>query len=420
MSEITFTVSELNEFLKISFDESKILRDIYIRGEISNFTNHFKTGHYYFTLKDSDSSLKAVMFRMYTRNIDFIPQNGMKIIAHGKIDVFVRDGTYSLKVDNIIPEGVGSVFLSYEQLKDKLDKEGLFSQEHKRALPPFPQKIGVLTSATGAVIRDICNVASRRYPLCEIINYPVSVQGDKAVTEIIAGIKHFEDSDVDIIIIARGGGSLEDLMPFNDEKLARKIYACAKPVISAVGHETDFTICDFVSDLRAPTPSAAAELAVPSLSELMFRLDNYRVQIKNSITDLIDRKNREISQLSQKSVLSKPFAVIDEIEKNINVYSELLKNNINNIFEYKKKVLDGYDINNKMTQIINIKKLKLAELTHKTEALSPLSVISRGYSVVYKNDIIVNDVIQLGADDEIRIRMSNGNVIAEVKEVEQI
>ena len=418
MPEATFTVSELNEFLKISFDNSEILKDIYIKGEISNFTNHFKTGHFYFTLKDSESSLKAVMFRMFARNINFIPENGMKVIAHGKIDVFVRDGTYSLKVDELVPEGIGNAYLAFEQLKLKLEKEGLFSTEHKKELPAYPEKIGVLTSLTGAVIRDIQNVASRRYPLCDIILYPCAVQGTDASRQIIEGLRHFEQSDVDIVIIARGGGSLEDLMPFNDEKLARAVFSCEKPVISAVGHETDFTICDFVSDLRAPTPSAAAELALPSVSEIQTELEHFKKRLDFLIDGVLNSKSETLKSLSEKSILSKPFAVLDVIEQNISDLNEKLNKAANGVIEYKKGVLDNIELRNKVFKILEIKSYELSALVAKTEALSPLAVIARGYSVVYKDGIVISDSDSLKVNDVIDIRMSNGTVSAEVNRIE--
>lgn len=415
MADVAFTVSELNEFLKIAFDNSEILRDVYVKGEISNFTNHFKTGHYYFTLKDNDSALKAVMFRMYTRNIDFVPQNGMKVIAHGKIDVFVRDGTYSIKVDDIIPEGVGSVYLSFEQLKTKLEKEGLFDAEHKKPIPEFPQKIGIITSPTGAVIRDIQNVSSRRYPLCELVVYPCSVQGENAPNEIINGLKYFDNSDVDTVIIARGGGSIEDLSPFNNEKLARAIFACGKPIVSAVGHETDFTICDFVSDLRAPTPSAAAELALPSSEHLSSLLVGYEKRFTRLMNEHLDRKVAQLSRLSENYVFSKPFAALDNIEKTLSELLKKLNKNAEMLVDAKSKLFNFESFYRLADKIVDEKSRVLSEKAGKIEALSPLAVLSRGYSVVYKNGAIIDDANELKAKDEITICMSNGSVKAEVK-----
>lgn len=414
-----FTVSELNEFLKIAFDQSEILRDIYIKGEISNFTNHYKTGHYYFTIKDDSSALKAVMFRMYTRGIGFVPEDGMKIIAHGKIDVFVRDGTYSLKVDDIIPEGVGALYVSFEKLKQKLENEGLFSAEHKKPLPKYPSKIGILTSPTGAVIRDIKNVSSRRFPMCELVLYPCSVQGNNAVKEIIQGLRHFEQTDVDLVIIARGGGSLEDFMPFNDEKLAREIFVCEKPVISAVGHETDFTICDFVSDLRAPTPSAAAELALPSCGEITERLDNFKRTMTYEIKNAIKRKSAQLEKLSENKVLSKPFVTLDNMRHTLDSLDERLNIGIKDIITKKSILLKSINITDRINHVTERKKNILSVLIGKTESLSPLAVLSRGYSLVFKDGITVRNAAELKPEDEIRIKLEKGTIEAEVKRIEQ-
>ncbi len=414
-----FSVSELNEFLKIAFDQSEILRDIYVKGEISNFTNHYKTGHYYFTIKDENSALKAVMFRMYTNMIDFVPENGMKIIAHGKVDIFVRDGYYSLKVDNIIPDGVGALYISYEQLKNKLEKEGLFSDENKNPIPPFPQKIGVLTSETGAVIQDIRNVSARRFPLCEIVLYPCSVQGTGAVSQLINGLDYFEESDVDTVIIARGGGSLEDLMPFNDEKLARRIFQCQKPVISAVGHETDYTICDFVSDLRAPTPSAAAELALPSSARIFSTLESYKKSLDYKIRILLESKSKAVENISNNPVFSKPFASLELTEAKLDALLEKLNAKFEGIISSKKSLLDGIRLDEKTDSIIKAKEYKISAISAKMQALSPLSVLSRGYSVVFKDGTVVNDIAKLQQKDIINIRMKNGNITAEVKKIEQ-
>lgn len=414
-----FTVSELNEFLKISFDQSQILRDIYIKGEISNFTNHYKTGHYYFTIKDDSSALKAVMFRMYTRMIDFVPENGMKIIAHGKIDVFVRDGTYSLKVDDIIPEGVGSMYVSFEKLKNKLEQEGLFEAAHKKTLPKYPSKIGILTSPTGAVIQDIRNVASRRYPICELTLYPCAVQGEGAAAQIVKGLEHFEGTDVDLVIIARGGGSLEDLMPFNDERLARRIYACEKPIVSAVGHETDYTICDFVSDLRAPTPSAAAELALPSVDEIRLGLSRAERALNCGIENILNRKAEKLNALADNRVFEKPFAMVDETEKRIADLREKLDESIRRSIAAKENALKNIKIDEKIERIIKSKEISFSTLAMKTEALSPLAVLARGYSVVFRDGKVTSDATDLKENDIINIRMKNGSVEAEVKNVEQ-
>ena len=259
-SDSVMTVSELNNFIKSMFDSNRLLSSVYVKGEISNFVSH-RSGHFYFSLKDADGQIKAVMFRSSALKLKFIPENGMKVTVFGSISVFSRDGVYQMYATSMQPDGIGALYLAYEQLKAKLTDEGLFRDDHKKLLPQYPSKIGVITSPTGAAVRDIINVLGRRYPLATVYIYPALVQGDGAARTLIDGVDYFDAAGlVDTIIIGRGGGSIEDLWEFNNEELARRIYACSIPVISAVGHETDFTICDFVADLRAPTPSAAGDL----------------------------------------------------------------------------------------------------------------------------------------------------------------
>ena len=263
------SVTQLNEFVKALIDGSDCLSNLYVKGEISNFKNHYGTGHYYFTLKDDGGLIRAVMFRSSAAKLKFMPENGMKVVVHGRVSAFVRDGQYQLYADSMEPDGVGALYIAYEQLKKRLESEGLFAPERKRPLPKIPTRVGIITSATGAAVRDMIHVAGRRFPFAKLILYPSLVQGPGASAQLIEGVKYFNrTASVDVIIIGRGGGSIEDLWAFNDEQLARTVAASQIPVISAVGHETDFTICDFVADRRAPTPSAAAEIALPETAEL--------------------------------------------------------------------------------------------------------------------------------------------------------
>ncbi|MBQ3004952.1 MAG: exodeoxyribonuclease VII large subunit, partial [Clostridia bacterium] len=271
---ITITVSQLNAYLKSIIEYDDNLRDFYLKGEISNFTNHYRTGHLYMTLKDGESQVKAVMFRSAAQKLKFRPENSMQIIARGRISVYERDGQYQFYIEEMQPDGVGALALAFEQLKKKLENEGLFSKEYKKPIPEFPERIGVVTSPTGAAIQDILNVLGRRYPKAEVIFAPVQVQGDSASGQIAKAIFEFNQKKcADVLIVGRGGGSIEDLWAFNEEVVARAVFASKIPIISAVGHETDFTICDFVADLRAPTPSAAAELATPDIDKLYSLID---------------------------------------------------------------------------------------------------------------------------------------------------
>ncbi len=396
-SPITLTVSQLNEYIGAIIDSAELLSNIYIKGEISNFTNHYKSGHFYFTLKDEKSNLRAVMFRSFASGVKFIPENGMKITARGRISVFERDGIYQLYCEELIPDGVGALYVAYEQLKEKLSDEGLFSQEHKKSIPKFPQKIGIITSVTGAAIADLENILTRRYPCCDVFLYNALVQGNDAPKSLISGLEFF-DTKVDTIIIGRGGGSIEDLWCFNDESLARKIFACKTPVISAVGHEIDFTICDFVSDLRAPTPSAAAELAVPDIKEIKNLLASIYTRMGSSIKNEISLKREKISSISNLSVFKKSDAYIDKKRTELLILEEAINKNIVNIHTAKKN--------------------SLKILCTKVEALSPLAVLTRGYGAVY--DVagnVVTSTNQISLGSEITLQMSDGKVKSLVTEI---
>lgn len=304
---LVLSVSQLNRYIKMNFDADENLANIFISGEISNFTNHYRTGHLYFTLKDDSAAVRAVMFNSSAKRLKFMPEDGMKVIARGRVSVYEASGQYQLYVDDMQPDGVGALNLAYEQLKEKLQKEGLFSEHHKKPLPPYPEKVGVITSPTGAAVRDIINVLGRRFPYAEIVFCPVLVQGEGAHLQLTDAVNLFNsERAADVIIIGRGGGSIEDLWEFNDEGLARAVYNSEIPVISAVGHETDFTICDFVADMRAPTPSAAAELAVPDANELQYALSALKNRMfLNVSSGIADRRSR-LEYLTSKGALKSP------------------------------------------------------------------------------------------------------------------
>ena len=294
------TVTELNSYIKRIFDSDRLLGAITVKGEISNLTNH-RSGHIYFSLKDEGGQVKAVMFRSYAEKLKFMPEDGMKVIVRCSVSVYPQSGIYQLYVTSMQPDGIGALYLAYEQLKARLEAEGLFSSEFKKEIPAIPERIGVITSPTGAAVRDIINVIGRRFPLAKIYLYPSLVQGDGADGNLIAALDYFDKTKlVDVIIIGRGGGSIEDLWAFNSEWLARKIFECSIPVISAVGHETDFTICDFVSDLRAPTPSAAAELAVPDIRELFLRIDTAAERCAGALIRKIERAEDRLNDIKHK------------------------------------------------------------------------------------------------------------------------
>lgn len=388
-------VSELNGYIKNIIDGDEMLANVYIKGEISNFKRHY-SGHLYFTLKDETSLIKCVMFKSYTNYLNFEPKDGMSVVILGSVSVFERDGVYQVYAKGMEPEGVGALYKAYEKLKAKLSEEGLFDEAHKKPIPILPRAIGVVTSKTGAVIRDIINVTTRRLPNVNIILYPAAVQGEGAAQTIVNGIKYFNKAkNVDTIIIGRGGGSLEDLWPFNEEITARAIYESEIPIISAVGHETDFTIADFVADLRAPTPSAAGELAVPDVLEVRWKLENINQRLANSLRKKVENMRIKYDNLKNSRALKNPY---DALRQKMIVCDNLYKNIENN---FSLKVKDRH--------------IKLVGLIGRLENLSPLKTMLRGYSIVENLDgKVIKSVNDLSKDDEISIRLNDGKRKAKI------
>lgn len=398
---LVLSVSQLNRYIKMNFDADENLVNIFISGEISNFTNHYRTGHLYFTLKDDSAAVRAVMFNSSAKRLKFMPEDGMKVIARGRVSVYEASGQYQLYVDDMQPDGVGALNLAYEQLKEKLQKEGLFSELHKKPLPPYPEKVGVITSPTGAAVRDIINVLGRRFPYAEIVFCPVLVQGDGAHLQLTDAVNLFNsERAVDVIIIGRGGGSIEDLWEFNDEGLARAVYNSEIPVISAVGHETDFTICDFVADMRAPTPSAAAELAVPDANELQYALSALKNRMfLNVSSGIADRRSR-LEYLTSKGALKSP--------------DEMLSNRSQRLDTAFSKMLSSYE------NRIGGKKVEFISAATALSKLDPMSVLMRGFAFVSdKNGKNVYSSQALAKGDKINVRFHDGSAVCEVKEITQ-
>ena len=395
-----FTVSEINNYIKMLMSSNSLLSALAIRGEISNFKHHY-SGHMYFTLKDHESILKCVMFKSSSQGLRFAPENGMKVIASGYISVFERDGQYQLYISSMQPDGVGALHMAYEQLKEKLEKEGLFDIRLKKSIPLLPSKIGVVTSSTGAVIRDIINVAGRRNENMKILLYPVAVQGTQAAAQIAAAVRKLNDLNlVDVIIVARGGGSLEELWAFNEEIVARSIFESKIPVISAVGHETDYTICDFVSDVRAPTPSAAAELAVPDREMLKYKLQNYNVRLKNALVKKLDAGRKELDKINSRPVFRHP---------------------LDNINQHRLKIDNLLRLLGKNSEIqLKAKKTEFSLLVGKLDALSPLKIFERGYCIAKKADgKVIRSVTQVIEGNDVQINVSDGQIYCQVLEVNE-
>lgn len=381
----TATVSQITSYMKRIFENNAILNNVWIKGEISNFKLHY-SGHMYITLKDEGAVLKAVMFKSACRGLSFMPENGMKVLARGRISIYEPTGAYQLYIDEMKPDGIGDLYAQYEALKKKLAAEGLFDAEHKKGLPAFPEKIGVCTATTGAAVRDIINVATRRFPCAEIIIYPTIVQGASAADSIVEAIEYFNaHGAADVLIVGRGGGSIEDLWGFNEEKVAYAIYNSEIPIISAVGHETDFTIADFVADLRAPTPSAAAEIAVPSAAELYSKINTLVGRLQKSIIRANENRRLKIAAFKVRRLDD----LIASYCLKADSFVRRMESRAENIFLENKK--------------------ELSMLAGRLDALSPLSVMARGYSVAVKSGgSVIKSVRDLKADEEFVLRLGDG------------
>ncbi len=391
------TVTQLNKYLKDRFDEDENLNAILVKGEISNFKNHY-TGHLYFTLKDENSLIKCIMFKSYAERLAFKPKDGMKVMVFGSVSVFERDGVYQIYTKSMLEDGMGDLHEKFEQLKQQLEKEGLFDESHKKAIPLYPKTIGVLTSQTGAVIRDIINVSTRRNPNVHIRLLPVPVQGPGAAEKIAEKIKQMNEQKLaDVIIVGRGGGSLEDLWPFNEEIVARAIYNSEIPIISAVGHETDFTIADFVADLRAPTPSAAAELAVPDIYELKQKINNYQNRYRIALKKQIEIMRLRYEKCMKSRIFTDPTRNIKDKYIIIDTYIKRLENKIKNIQSDKKS--------------------EFLKTVAKLDTLSPLKTLTRGYCLTEKYNKIVKSVKQLQLNDKIELKFSDGIASATVENI---
>ncbi len=392
------TVSQLNFYIKSLLDENTVLHEVYISGEISNLTDHYRSGHIYLSLKDDKAVVRAVMFANNAKGLRFKPEEGMKVIARGRVSVYEATGQYQLYIEDMQPDGIGALNLAYEQLKQRLSAEGLFSDERKKPIPQFPDRIGVITSPTGAAYKDIQNILGRRYPIAEVVFCPVLVQGEAAPGQLIDAVRRFNGANAaDVIIIGRGGGSIEDLWAFNDEGLAREIAASDIPVISAVGHETDFTICDFVSDLRAPTPSAAAELATPNSSELLAYFRSVSSSLPSIMQSRIDLYHQELDRLTSSKILSAPTEYINARKGKLAV----LYANITRAFK----------------DIVSKKSYSLAALASNLEELSPLSVLSRGYCIAENKNGIVKSAASLKKGESVDVVFKDGKALCEVKAV---
>ncbi len=395
-----FSVTQINEYIKMLLESSDVISNVWVMGEISNFKSHYATGHLYFSLKDEGSIIKCVMFRGSAQKLRFVPEDGMKVLIHGKISSYAPRGEYQIYADDMQPDGIGALARAFEQLKIRLGAEGLFDQAHKKQIPQMPKRVGVITSASGAAIHDILNVSGRRCPSAEIVIYPAQVQGDTAARSLCGGIKYFnEKSPVDVIIIGRGGGSIEDLWAFNDEILARIIYDSEIPVISAVGHETDFTICDFVADLRAPTPSAAAEIAFPDMLGVLQRVKQLRGLCDVKISRKLSALKTQTTLFEKKIELKSPEHVLNQKMMHVARLSERLESLSQGV----------------LTKSQN----KLSVLIARLDASNPLALMSRGYAVVQKDGAVITRANKLTKGDSITVAFADGEVSATVEKTQK-
>ena len=416
MNEEHFTASQINAYIKKKLKMDATLRNIYIKGEISNYSTA-PSGHSYFTLKDEKSQINAVMFKGRKKNIKFEPENGMKVIVKGTIEVYERDGKYQLYANNITEDGIGELHIAFEQLKKKLEKEGLFDKSHKQNIPEYPKKIGVVTAKTGAAVRDIITTIKRRYPLCEILIFSTLVQGDLAAPQIVQQIRHAQKFDIDTLIIGRGGGSIEDLWPFNEEIVAREIYDCRIPTISAVGHEIDFTIADFVADLRAPTPTAAAELAVPQINEIKNRIKQLKQRMNKNIKDKVAQNKLKIDNISQKQIFKNPESIYEFKEMQLdNIINKLNFTSKNIISENKNKLfkIETKSVLRNPQEIIKPKKERYLRNFEKLELLNPLLTLKRGYSIAKVENKVISSVKDVKSGDKLDIEFDDGTINTKV------
>lgn len=411
------TVTTLNKYLKSKFDTDPNIQTLFLKGEISNFKGHTR-GHLYFTLKDEYSRINAVMFSTNASKLNFVPKDGMKVLVCGRVSVYEPNGGYQIYVTEMIGDGLGNLYLKFEELKKKLSNEGLFLESHKKKIPKFPRKIGIITAPTGAAIRDILSTIKRRFPITETILFPALVQGEYAANDIVKQIKIADEYGMDLLIVGRGGGSIEDLWSFNEEIVARAIYDAKTPIISAVGHEIDFTISDFVSDLRAPTPTGAAEMAVPNMIDVVNFLNQLNIRLNKDLKNILDSYTKKIDNFKSCYVLSNPLATFEIREQKLDNLINNLNSRIKYIIDTNQKRLSNVKTNytlNNPDSLLNNYNNTYELLLNKLNLLNPLNILSKGYSVVKKDGKLIKDIDSVNIKDKIEIKLYKGNIEAIVE-----
>ena len=421
MSDKYLTVSAITRYLKAKFDVDENLQTVFLKGEISNFKAH-TTGHFYFSLKDESSKINAIMFRSNASKVLFKPMDGMKVLVTGRISVYEAMGSYQIYVDEMLEDGVGNLYIAYEQLKEKLQKEGLFNKTHKKKIPKIPKRVGIVTASTGAAIRDIITTIKRRFPICETILFPTLVQGENAKDDIVRNIEMAQNYDLDVLIVGRGGGSIEDLWPFNEEVVARAIYNSKVPIISAVGHEVDFTIADFVADLRAPTPTAAAELAVPNMSDLKKYISQLSIRLNESVLKRVNYLKLYLDSIKNSFVIKNPMIMYENKKQSLDLMNsklnDLMLGKVDRLKNEMEKIKKSYVLTNpKLLYKDNI--LEVKNIIEKLELLNPLNILNRGYSITYLNSLALKSVKEVKENDLLDIKLTDGVIQSNVINVKE-
>ena len=421
MSDKYLTVSAITRYLKAKFDVDENLQTVFLKGEISNFKAH-TTGHFYFSLKDESSKINAIMFRSNASKVLFKPMDGMKVLVTGRISVYEAMGSYQIYVDEMLEDGVGNLYIAYEQLKEKLQKEGLFNKTHKKKIPKIPKRVGIVTASTGAAIRDIITTIKRRFPICETILFPTLVQGENAKDDIVRNIERAQNYDLDVLIVGRGGGSIEDLWPFNEEVVARAIYNSNVPIISAVGHEVDFTIADFVADLRAPTPTAAAELAVPNMSDLKKYISQLSIRLNESVLKRVNYLKLYLDSIKNSFVIKNPMIMYENKKQSLDLMNsklnDLMLGKVDRLKNEMEKIKKSYVLTNPKL-LYKDKILEVKNIIEKLELLNPLNILKRGYSITYLNSLALKSVKEVKENDLLDIKLTDGVIQSKVINVKE-
>lgn len=418
MEDKYITVSQLNRYLKFKFEQDANLNHVFLKGEISNFKAHTR-GHLYFTIKDEGSRINAVMFYNQASKLPFVPEDGMKIMVTGRISVYEATGGYQIYVDEMVQDGVGNLYIEYEKLKKKLAAEGLFDPAKKKKIPKFPEIIGIITAPTGAAIKDILSTIKRRWPITKTILFPSLVQGASAAPEIVKQIQKAQEFNLDVLIVGRGGGSIEDMWCFNDEEVARALYECPIPIISAVGHEIDFTIADYVADLRAPTPTGAAEMAVPNQADFYNYLNQVNLRLNKSMTNYIKNNREKLENLKNSYILKNPISIYQIKEQKFDTLYEKLHLVMNSILINERKELDikTDKLKTIIERYLEKNKNQYLSFLNKLEVLNPILTLKRGYSITKVNDAVITSIKKIKKNDTVTVDLVDGSIVTTVNEI---